>query len=398
MEEKIEEVEIEMDAVKKLFDNYEIGIEIVEVKQSIKETQKNKEQVQEVKPQKVKLQECVYNLPSSSHLHFLDKTITTTKGLTKLSGCSLNHGTSVSVDVDNNNCMYATSSNKKYETQIRMTNFRELTKSSKAMAAARKNFTFLMINANKQVFNKSEENGLIKNEIIIPLQEFVEAGLYEDVRSARRGIETSYKKVLSNIQIIATFKGKTASGMAHEQIFKSYLIENNCFTVTINKEINWREMFKYFTILPKYSFALNNRAFLLTKNIFYLARQNYKLISEKGYFTISFRNLQSILELPDENKTKDPGKYIRKPIEDAINEVNNADDNLKLKAVYDINSNTKEYLDKGKLEIYMNGDYITYITERNDKQQAAIVNRQKKIDKIIEQRINKKAAEEAAKQ
>lgn len=301
------------------------------------------------------------------------------------------------------------------ETIIEIGDIEKLLGSNKA---AKKMFPYLLIKMNEQCYSY-ENKTLYKDELGFSLQELVDIGFYKSIRAARRGFMAAMD-IITSLKIKAVVKqGKNsfttapsdAEGEGIFVMFTGAAVANNYCKVTLNYKVNWRPLFQYFTILPKFAFQLGNRPFDLLYTIFYLARQNSKKIKEKGYFTIGFRTIQQRLELPSEIDNKDPQKTIRQPIEDAIAviekqlsaELLSGDPELTIVSVYDDRANIRDYLENGYLRIELRGGYAEPFIEQsenwrkqieqNTKRQQAIEDKakagaiQKKYEAAIEKEL-----------
>ena len=122
----------------------------------------------------------------------------------------------------------------------------------------------------------------------------------------------------------------------------------------------------YFTVFPRFAYALSNNAFALVRYIFFLARQNTDKIKEKGSFTISMEAVRENLGLPspDEVKNRKYRQFIIEPIEAAIEEIEEALKKVPEAKEYGFTitphgtetSNINKWLE-GFLEIGLNGDF-----------------------------------------
>lgn len=253
----------------------------------------------------------------------------------------------------------------------------------------KKLFILALIKANEQAIFHGE---MAKDTLMFPLQELVDLGFYSNLNSARKGFNAGMD-ALTQLRV----KGKTKGGKNKETAIDAIAVlftygkiwRGNCY-ITLNDKINWKFIISYFTILPKYYFALGNRASDLLYTIFYLARQRTQEINKDGFFTIRFRTLQQRLHLPSETGLNNPKRDIKKPLEDAIDAIqreHNAvhkNEDFQLEAVVDKDAPIEEYLDTGYLKVTLAGTYADRFkrigTEREQKAIAA----QKKHDQIVE--------------
>ena len=149
-------------------------------------------------------------------------------------------------------------------------------------------------------------------------------------------------------------------------MFYHYKINNGFVTLSVNENFNLDFIANYFTVFPRFAYALSNNAFSLVRYIFFLARQNAQAIKDKGTFTISLENIRENLGLPsvDEVNNRKYRQFIIEPIEKAIEEVEEALLNVPEAKEYGFTitpcgtdtSNIRVWL-QGYLEIGLNGDF-----------------------------------------
>ena len=262
----------------------------------------------------------------------------------------------------------------------------EMQRQVKSNRPASNMLTFLLPQIERQAFN----NGKLYAEYIsFNLQELVDIGMYADIRSARRGNEAA-AEALKGIEIGARTEG---GAFIMATIFPTIeKTENNVCTYHINPQINWTALLKYHYQLPKYYYSLPTKAQDLLNNLVaYLARQNAAQIQDKGYFTISLRQVQAELSLPDEHKTKDVNGKIKKPIVEAINAVNKADGGkyYKLELHVDKNAKPSQYLDTGVIRVYPLNEVKDHILNVKDQRDRIIAANVKKIEKRKEKALTK---------
>lgn len=253
--------------------------------------------------------------------------------------------------------------------------------------AAKKMFVYTLIKMNEQAFS---DGTMRRNYVQFPLQELIDIGYYKTPQSARRGFKDS-TGVLTDFKVKGTLqKGKKKSLEQYrlEVLFTGADITKGVCTIFLNERVNWGFVATFYTILPKYYFALPNKASDLLYYIFYLARQRIKDIEKRGYFTISMKAVQSRLNLPSEVDNKDPQRTIKEPIEAAIEAIEaetSGNSEFKITPYYDDKSNIATFLSNGYLKVELSGDYAkTFIalskeTERqikaSEKRREAIVDR-----------------------
>ena len=263
---------------------------------------------------------------------------------------------------------------------------------------AKKLFVFTSIKIAEQAMSGGD---LRRDYIEFPLKELVDTGNYKSLNSARRGFNDAMD-VLTSLKV----KGKLKKGKKEiEQeslrvLFTGSDIKKSTCYVYLNPRVNWGFVNAFFTIMPRYCFALPNRAFDLLYYIFYLARQNTKAIKDKGYFTISMRAVQMRLGLPSEKGNANPDRTIKEPIEKAIEEIEdlNGNYNFTITPIYDSDKSILDFLDRGFLEIRMHEEFAKYFIELSQKQEKKIETYQKRqqaiVDKAKEKALVKKLESE----
>lgn len=272
---------------------------------------------------------------------------------------------------------------------IELADIDKLTGSNKP---AKKLFVLSLIKANEQALHSGQ---LAKNYVSFPLQELIDTGFYSTPQSARKGFNAGMD-TLTSLKIkghIQQTKKKGSSIDALEVLFTGSRIERGQCTIFFNERINWSFIAQYFTILPRYYFRLPNRASDLLYYIFYLARQHTRDIEERGYFTIGFRAIQHRLHLPSEVGNSNPYKTIKKPIEEAIEELETEHSNyygnteFSLLPVCDDTAPIADYLDNGYLKVGLTGAFaetFIAISRGTAKQIESAQKRQARIaEKVI---------------
>lgn len=307
-----------------------------------------------------------YNMPDSTASNLILETLGAGANIADLPDRKkqINRSTTLEV-LENGKSRRVTLSGSKSRVTIELSDIDKLTGSNKP---AKKLFVLSLIKANEQAIHGGQ---LTRDYVTFPLQELVDIGFYKSLRSARTGFNSGMD-ALTSLKVKGYTqrskkkrdkRDKESAVDALEVLFTGAKIENNQCFIRFNYAIDWGFIVQYFTILPKYYFALPNRASDLLYYIFYLARQRTKDIKERGYFTIGFRAIQSRLQLPNEKGLNNPQRDIKQPIEDAIEQIENAHSatykNMEfgLLPVYDEAAPIAEYLDNGYLQVSLEGSF-----------------------------------------
>lgn len=204
-------------------------------------------------------------------------------------------------------------------------------------------------------------------EVSFSLQELVDLGVYSTTTNANKAVKEFFAQ-----QKLTTLSGTVKKGAKTIQeeggvLFYHYRLKNGYVTLSVNENFNMDFIANYFTVFPRFAYALNKNAFSLVRYIFFLARQNAKAIKEKGSFNISLEAVRENLGIiPVEEVTHRKYKqYIIDPIEKAIEEIEEALQNLPEAKEYgftitphvpDDTSNINKWLE-GYLEIGLSGDF-----------------------------------------
>ena len=117
---------------------------------------------------------------------------------------------------------------------------------------------------------------------------------------------------------------------------------------------------------------------------------------EKGYFTVSFRAIHSLLQLPDPQVTRNPQRDIKEAIENAVSEIETehstayGNKELSFTLVYNEKAGILDYIENGYQQISLAGKFAgffidqsnirEYKTDREEKKQARIEEKAKAIN------------------
>lgn len=203
-------------------------------------------------------------------------------------------------------------------------------------------------------------------EVGFSLQELVDLGMYSNTSNAGRAVKDFFAQQ-SNTILSGTVKhGKKTITEEGGVLFYHYRLNNGFVSLSVNENFNMSFIANYFTVFPRFAYALSNNAFSLIRYIFYLARQNTDKIKSKGTFTISLEAVRENLGLPsvEDVKQRRYRQQIIEPIEKAIEEIEVALENVPEAQEYGFTitpkgtetSNIGQWL-TGYLEIGLRGDF-----------------------------------------
>ena len=320
-----------------------------------------------------------FDLPNSSASHLLFDILVAGENIANIPKRKkhVNHSTKYEVKASGN------------KRQVSMENYQGTAKVTVELAdinilnkAGKKLLILSMIKANEQSLHNGE---LTRDYISFPLQELVDYGLYSRLSGARKGFAIG-TDALTSIKIKGTIrktKKSTATIQALEVPFTGAKIENNQCFIYLNNRIDWKFLAQYFTKIPKYYFKLSNRASDFLYYIFYLARQHTNEIAERGYFTVSFRAIHSLLQLPDPSTARNPQRDIKEVIENAITEIETehnttyGNKELSFALVYSEQAGISEYLDNGYLKVSLSGTFAEFFIEQSHTRESKIEREEK---------------------
>ena len=219
-------------------------------------------------------------------------------------------------------------------------------------------------------------------EVGFSLQELVDLGMYKTTSNAGRAVKDFFLQQLKIVLSGSEKRGKKVIKEKGGVLFYDYELNNGYVTLKVNDSFNMEFIAPYFTIFPRFAYALKSNAFSLVRYIFFLARQNTQAIKDKGTFTISLEAVRENLGLPSiaEVKNRKYRQFIIEPIEKAIEEVEEALQNVPEAKEYGFTitphgtdtSNIKEWL-QGYLEIGLNGDFaetFVRIAEKTERERS----------------------------
>lgn len=235
--------------------------------------------------------------------------------------------------------------------------------------AAMKLFVFLLAKANQQNFNPT---------IHFQLQELVNIGWYNHINNARTGFKTHIAAVQSLQMAGEIKKGKRNVKQEGGVLFYNHKIDQNGVTVWVNENFNLEYLASYYTVLPSWSWALNNNAFEILLYIFMKSRTE-----RTDNFNLSFAIIRERLALPTKEEYTEkgekwkPGQYVKKPIIDTVENLKtaieiNSDKNIKIEPHYIVNDKELDEWLKGYITITISGEYSDKLKEIQKKQNKII--------------------------
>lgn len=296
------------------------------------------------------------SVPNGDSLNWLFRVISSSKGGRVVQSNPANRHEEITA-LHTRNKMIFTRTNKQTGSQAIV----EIEQADKYLSKTNKTFTKVLLFTLQKMTAQN-----FPLEVGFSLQEIVDLGMYSTTSNAGRAVKEFFSQQKLTTLSGVVRKGKNTVREEGGVLFYHYRLENGFVKLSVNKNFNMEFIANYFTVFPRFAYALSNNAFSLVRYIFFLARQNAKKIKDKGTFAISLESVRENLGLPsvDDVKNRKYRQYIIEPIERAIEETEEA-----LQAVpeakeygftitpYGTNTtNINKWLE-GYLEIGLNGDF-----------------------------------------
>lgn len=279
---------------------------------------------------------------------------------------------------------------------IEIDDFRKLMNCS---SQTKKIFIRILLRANEQALHDGK---LTREKVSFPLRELVGEGQYKNLETARQGFYNATGTLVGSIKVSGKLehgKKKTLEQGRREVLFSGANVDKATCEIFLNRRLNWGLVAPYYTGLPDYYFELPDRAAELLEYIFYLARQNTRQIARQGFFTISYRAIQYRLNLPSEDAIRNTKRDIKDAIETAIEQIEekyskyappipadakgaDAKPDFSLLPLADYDAPIKKYLDEGRLEVSLKGDYARRFIELSKRTAAKLEAARKRQERI----------------
>lgn len=216
--------------------------------------------------------------------------------------------------------------------------------------------------------------------IMIDLEEMVSVGMFSNADNAYRAIDTMIKK-MGLLHIAQDFPCKNGKKTQGGFLFYHSERDNNRARIYVNQKFGFEFFRRQYTYFPtSWAYKLNGNAFSLTEYLFSMMRQRKDEIAEKGKFRIKLTTIHNQLGLRSiedvrENSNRRYNDYIKKPIMQAVDEVNAAAKTDKeitgrfKVAIKATDTGSIEDWLAGYLEISATGDYISHLNSIADPAQ-----------------------------
>ena len=238
---------------------------------------------------------------------------------------------------------------------------------------ARDLFLILLILMAKNCIRKGK---LCNPRIEFTLKDLVSSGCYKSTHTAKTGLESAMK-LLMTIQVSWTTRKNKKTQLHSRVLFTGCDISSGKCNVQINTEIDWSFIMKFFTLLPSCYPTLPRKAADLLYLVMYLLRQNIPHILKDQAFSIKLPTIMVRLALPSPSISKNPKRDVWAPIEDAVSQINRAvkAEDLRLELSAPTDKKTTEKLKLGKTIVHVGGTPLAYyrtIPEKAHTKQEAV--------------------------
>ena len=215
---------------------------------------------------------------------------------------------------------------------------------------------------------------MIPEFITIDLEEMVKPNFFSNTDNAYRGIETMIKK-MTLLFIHQDFNGEKGSKRTQGGVlFYHADRQGPRARIFVNRQFGFEFFRSAYTYFPtSWAYQLDGNAFSITEYVFSLIRQNADKVTKKGKFEIKLSTLHNQLGLRSvedvrENANRRYNDFIKKPIIQAINEVNEAakkdkeiPGRFKITLKAPETSNIEEWLE-GSIIVSASGEYAAHLT------------------------------------
>ncbi len=250
----------------------------------------------------------------------------------------------------------------------------EITQADKYLSKTSKTFKKLLLFSLQKLAAQNEPL-----EVGFTLQELVDLGMYANTSNATRGVKEFFAQQKQTMLSGTLKKGRKTISEEGGILFYHYKIKNGYVQMSVNENFNLDFITNYYTVFPRFAYALSNNAFSLVRYIFFVARQNTQQIKDKGTFTISLDAVRDNLGLPapEDVKNRKYKQYIIEPVEEAIEEIETALETVPEAKEYGFtitpivsdSGNIHKWLE-GYLEIGLKGDFAETFIDLATKAEA----------------------------
>lgn len=213
------------------------------------------------------------------------------------------------------------------------------------------------------------QNEQHRSELTFSLSDFVgEDAPYSSLDSAYRGLKNIFSKLQKIVITGESYVNGKLKRIISSPIIAIYDVSYTTYKVTLHP---YFASSPYFTFLPNWAFALQDKEFMFVDYIYNLARQHTKDIKESGGFNISLEAIRIHLGLPSVKDTQKHTEKIINPIDDAIEKIEDIQRAMGridfiIKPMNISYKNISEYL-KGYLRIELNKETTQYFIDIRKK-------------------------------
>lgn len=225
----------------------------------------------------------------------------------------------------------------------------------------------------QKLMQQSTPNAMPKY-IVIDLDEMVELKMFTTIDNAYRGVETMVKK-MGLLHIAQDFDTGRGTKKSHGGFLFYHSSRHGTIAhIFVNDQFGFEFFRRQYTYFPTaWAYQLDGNSFSLVEYIFTIMRQNAAQIEDKGKLKIKLSTVCDHLGIRTvedvrENCNRRYADFIKKPIMQAVKEVNSAakqdkeiQGRFKISIKTTDTSNIEKWL-SGYLEIAANGEYTNHLT------------------------------------
>lgn len=239
-------------------------------------------------------------------------------------------------------------------------------------------FLYLLSAINKKL--TVNNSGINFNQLTLSLKDVQNDMGYSRTTTARKALEKAVDDLIT-ISYKGTIKRKGKKGnistntWGHMFLKVDEQVERGYFKIWVDNNIYWDLITPFFTIIPKEAYQLSTKAFFLMFAIAKQCRMDTMTTDEEGnLFTTIYRHtLIKELALPVSD-TRNFSFFVKKPLETAIEEIENKFSNLV--SFEDIETNTHkknsiEQYTNSKLKIIVKNDFKEYFLHLGNQKKRA---------------------------
>lgn len=228
---------------------------------------------------------------------------------------------------------------------------------------------FILKEISEQALDKWTQT---KGEICFEIEKLTEYGLFKDTKSAYRllGSDLFFIFLRSIAFKIADSPEELENSgeVRYIPVYNNIKIEKGVVYISLEKNENWQILLKQFVPAPKFLFSLSGKAFNLLFEALRIANRNRAALIKDQCFTISMEATRDYMKLPKPEETRKKTEYIRKPIEEACEEINAAakkynNGEINLQPHFNTRAKANNMLQGSYIKVHISGSLLERTTQ-----------------------------------